>query len=830
MTERKVYIGSFGPFLFDDTDSIDDPDGDFSGMSYKGLVTDGGIIMGSMDLLDTDASNVLSLVWNEDDTADRTLSILVGGGDRSIELNENLAIADGFDITLQALGQANSLILNESLTVGDGHAGTLTFSTASKTLTVEDVSVLNQDLTTDASPTFKDLALSEPSDIYALSHDSFADFEEAEHFTMLDEDDMASNSDTQAATQQSVKAYVDYSVTSLGASYYMLDTSSGVSDYKLCSLTPSEDVETYLEAADLSDNDYIGGWISDTGETPDILLTGNFNFYITAEKTTGTKTLKLYWKMYERKSDTSEVLIATSSITNEVTDKDTFVLPFLLTSDYIPASTSRIVGKIYASVSGGGNAPTVRIYYRGNTAARWDIPANSEVFRNIFVPYANAVQDVDLNGHSITGIDNITVADESWIGIGASDERIVFDTAGNISFMGCNVGIGTTNPDYLLHILSNSGGPQVGIETSSGIASFVVKYTGGKFVEMGRAGSDGSSISYDSSGFFSIGMNNVPGESGLDTVVMRFDNNGNVGIGTTTPRKQIDSLSTSQAQLRLSYSDNSVYADFQVGSTGELDITPNGSAPNVDITTHDGSSQGLKLGGTLITKNAAEINDLVEKSLFDADTFLYASTDNTPVATSPTNVMAALSGHAAAAFDFNSQNLTGVGGILTKNGGYFSAVKTLAENHFTGLFIGRAGPWSEYQAYGADITFGNSNTYDASVMARIRLRYDGSGLMELTDFYDGGYGASGVLMSLRGNGNVDISQHDGSTIGLKLGGTLVTARAEELNQLDDNTLTNHLTLFVTDTDGDTEGDIWYDASEKKLKLKTATGVETVTSG
>jgi hypothetical protein len=39
----------------------------------------------------------------------------------------------------------------------------------------------------------------------------------------------------------------------------------------------------------------------------------------------------------------------------------------------------------------------------------------------------------------------------------------------------------------------------------------------------------------------------------------------------------------------------------------------------------------------------------------------------------------------------------------------------------------------------------------------------------------------------------------------------------------------HLKLYVTDTDGDTEGDIWYDASENKLKFKTSIGVETITS-
>ncbi|RLB10834.1 MAG: hypothetical protein DRG39_05455, partial [Deltaproteobacteria bacterium] len=98
--------------------------------------------------------------------------------------------------------------------------------------------------------------------------------------------------DTSGSLQQiATKDYVDLSVTSLGASYYMTDTSSGVSDYQLCSLIPSSDAEVYLEGSSLSDGDYLGGWISASGETPDVLLTGGFNFYIIAEKMSGTKTL-----------------------------------------------------------------------------------------------------------------------------------------------------------------------------------------------------------------------------------------------------------------------------------------------------------------------------------------------------------------------------------------------------------------------------------------------------------------------------------------------------------------------------------------------------------
>lgn len=71
-------------------------------------------------------------------------------------------------------------------------------------------------------------------------------------------------------------------------------------------------------------------------------------------------------------------------------------------------------------------------------------------------------------------------------------------------------------------------------------------------------------------------------------------------------------------------------------------------------------------------KKLAFEDDVVLKTLFDADTFLYATGDNTPAATSPADVMAALSGHAAAAFAMNAQNLTGVGtigcGTITSTG------------------------------------------------------------------------------------------------------------------------------------------------------------------
>ena len=62
----------------------------------------------------------------------------------------------------------------------------------------------------------------------------------------------------------------------------------------------------------------------------------------------------------------------------------------------------------------------------------------------------------------------------------------------------------------------------------------------------------------------------------------------------------------------------------------------------------------------VVWKKVAYEEDVVTKALFDADTFLYASSDDTPVATSPADVMAALSGHNGAEFGFNTQKIGGV--------------------------------------------------------------------------------------------------------------------------------------------------------------------------
>jgi len=62
----------------------------------------------------------------------------------------------------------------------------------------------------------------------------------------------------------------------------------------------------------------------------------------------------------------------------------------------------------------------------------------------------------------------------------------------------------------------------------------------------------------------------------------------------------------------------------------------------------------------VVWEKLAYEDDVVTKAFFTEDTFAYASAGSTPVATSPADVMAALSGHAGAEFSMNTQKIGGV--------------------------------------------------------------------------------------------------------------------------------------------------------------------------
>ena len=109
-------------------------------------------IFAEVQIYDTDESNILTLDWAEDDSADRALDFKVNSGNRIIDLSENLKILDGQDIELHASGGEKAQLALDT----QNAERTLDLS---GDLTVELDSVLNQDLSSDASPAFANLSL-----------------------------------------------------------------------------------------------------------------------------------------------------------------------------------------------------------------------------------------------------------------------------------------------------------------------------------------------------------------------------------------------------------------------------------------------------------------------------------------------------------------------------------------------------------------------------------------------------------------------------------------------------------------------------------------------
>jgi len=124
------------------------------------------------------ATRLMKLINGADAAATVTISgtslALTGGtntfnltaGTASLDVATAKAVNIDMDFTVNGTGttitgvtQANTITLNESFTIGNGNNGTLTYTGASKTLSVEDDAVVNQDLSSDASVTFGEIAI-----------------------------------------------------------------------------------------------------------------------------------------------------------------------------------------------------------------------------------------------------------------------------------------------------------------------------------------------------------------------------------------------------------------------------------------------------------------------------------------------------------------------------------------------------------------------------------------------------------------------------------------------------------------------------------------------
>jgi len=180
------------------------------------------------------------------------------------------------------------------------------------------------------------------------------------------------------------KIYVDVAATGLGVNYFLLDEAdSEVTAYKAMSLNVPELSEAYVEASHNTTGEYeIASWIAPSDGIP--LKLGVYELHCQAEIVSGNIPVRLFFRLYERQSGGSEVLIAESMLSDRIDSRRDVIVALVLASDYVMASGSRLVVKLFAKYESGGSSTTVRVYYQGDVRSRLAAPISKEILDTIY--------------------------------------------------------------------------------------------------------------------------------------------------------------------------------------------------------------------------------------------------------------------------------------------------------------------------------------------------------------------------------------------------------------------------------------------------------------
>jgi len=237
---------------------------------------------------------------------------------------------------------------------------------------------------------------------------------------------------------------------------------------------------------------------------------------------------------------------------------------------------------------------------------------------------------------------------------------------------------------------------------------------------------------------------------------LNLNTTGNVGINTSALTYGLEVNQATGKCLRLSYNNSNgtatSYANLTVSSTGTLSITAVGTAASVNIANHNGSTLGLQLAGTLVTSSAVQLN--------------YA------------NVVPGTASATAALVLDSSRNITNINN-MTSTGTLTSNLVNVVNSATASTNVITAYQASLASAASNTISFGQSAVnYNAGQLV---FNYVGSASTSNTVGI-ALYGQASAF-TVSGLGNANIVNHNGSTTGLQLGGTLVTSTAVQLNYL-----------------------------------------------
>ena len=165
-------------------------------------------------------------------------------------------------------------------------------------------------------------------------------------------------------------------------------------------------------------------------------------------------------------------------------------------------------------------------------------------------------------------------------------EFVVTDSSDNVDFIiqdTGNVGIGTISPSSPLHVETTASGTTFG----SNIITTLFSQASGRAasLRLGDGTNQAMFLSYLNGG--AAPRLGIGGSAEYLSILQ----SGNIGINTIGPDRRLDILDASAPQLRLTQTDGSVYADFQVDSNGDLIMGVDGTTNQLVL--DNGGSVGI---------------------------------------------------------------------------------------------------------------------------------------------------------------------------------------------------------------------------------------------
>jgi hypothetical protein len=176
------------------------------------------------------------------------------------------------------------------------------------------------------------------------------------------------------------KDEVDSLVGGANFAFFFTDTASDLGSTFIADPAFPSVAESTLTSASygIVDDQLLFRFATDAGQpTFPTIRAGAIELHGHYERTIGGKNVNLYGVLKERKVDTSEVIIATTEISGEVTSKGDVTMHAILSDDYeFDSSDSRLILEVYANITGGGGNVTIASYQEGDTTAAFSVVTN----------------------------------------------------------------------------------------------------------------------------------------------------------------------------------------------------------------------------------------------------------------------------------------------------------------------------------------------------------------------------------------------------------------------------------------------------------------------